>query len=55
MTPSDWSNLVLTVCTVLGIGALGYVLVMGVRYFFTEPDNYSTRKRCRTNLFKTPR
>ena len=40
MTPADWSNLVLTTVTIIGVGLMAFAVVMGIRWFFTEPDNY---------------
>ena len=51
MTPSDWANLVLAVFTMIGVGVLGFVVVMGVRWFFTEPDNWQS-KRVRENVWR---
>ena len=48
------ADLVLTVFTIIGVGLLAFAVVMGIRYFFTEPDNYQS-KRCRENLWKVPR
>ena len=57
MTSADWSNLVLTVCTGVGVGIIGFVLVVGMSALFRDkkPDDYPRSKRCRENLFKTPR
>ena len=53
MTP-DVANVILTVFTVLGVGVLGFVVTIGLRWFFTEPDNYQS-KQVRENLWKVPR
>ena len=56
MTPSDWANTVLAVFTMIGVAVIGFVLVMGVRYFFTTPDKTGYRsKTVRANLYKVPR
>ena len=48
------ADLILAVFTVIIVGLTAFAVVMGVRYFFTEPDNYQS-KRCRENLWKVPR
>ena len=51
---ADHANFILTVFTVVGISVLAFILFMGLRWFFTEPDNYQS-KRCRENLWKVPK
>ena len=53
---ADQANVILAVFTVIGVGGLGFVLVMGVRYFFTTPDKTGYQsKTVRANLYKLPR
>ena len=57
MTPSEWANTVLAVFTMIGVGVIGFVLVMGVKWLLgygVKTDNYQS-ERVRKNLYKVPR
>ena len=54
---ADQANVILAVFTMIGVGGLGFVIVMGVKWLLgygVKTDNYQS-ERVRKNLYKVPR